>query len=36
MDSKDGGKNSKLIIGGVDDGLYNGRINYHKVVDKYI
>lgn len=26
---------SKLIIGGVDNSLYEGKLHYHKVIDQY-
>jgi hypothetical protein len=35
MDNKDGGKGSKLVLGGTDPELYTGDINYHKVSNKY-
>jgi hypothetical protein len=34
MDNKDGGKGSKLVLGGVDEELYAGDIHYHKVTNK--
>lgn len=31
----DGRRNSKLTLGGADSTLYEGELNYHRVVDKY-
>jgi len=35
MDNREGGSGSKLVLGGADETLHTGPINYHKVVDEY-
>ena len=34
MDNREGGSGSKLVLGGADETLHTGPINYHKVVDE--
>ena len=35
FDTVEGAQNSKLVLGGVDNNLFTGPVNYFKVIDKY-
>jgi hypothetical protein len=35
LSRKAGGDQSKLILGGIDKSVFDGKMNWHNIVDKY-